>query len=76
MVPSAVQLRAASLRGAAMAAAPSLAKARLGEDGLLTLQGRSDTAIKVRGYLVDISEIEDALRSAAKAAAAAKPAEA
>jgi acyl-coenzyme A synthetase/AMP-(fatty) acid ligase/thioesterase domain-containing protein/acyl carrier protein len=37
--------------------------ARLDEQGLLTLQGRSDTAIKVRGYLVDISEIEDALRS-------------
>ncbi|GAA2749731.1 AMP-binding protein [Amnibacterium kyonggiense] len=37
--------------------------ARLGEDGVLTLQGRSDTAIKVRGYLVDISEIEDALRA-------------
>lgn len=37
--------------------------ARLAEDGLLTLQGRSDTAIKVRGYLVDLSEIEDALRA-------------
>ncbi|GAA2749729.1 non-ribosomal peptide synthetase [Amnibacterium kyonggiense] len=37
--------------------------ARLDAQGVLTLQGRSDTAIKVRGYLVDISEIEDALRS-------------
>ncbi|MGN6446078.1 AMP-binding protein [Amnibacterium sp.] len=36
--------------------------ARLDEDGVLTLVGRSDTAVKVRGYLVDLSEIEDALR--------------
>jgi acyl-coenzyme A synthetase/AMP-(fatty) acid ligase/thioesterase domain-containing protein/acyl carrier protein len=37
--------------------------ARIDENGILLLQGRSDTAIKVRGYLVDISEIEDALRA-------------
>lgn len=36
--------------------------ARMDATGLLQLQGRADTAIKVRGYLVDLSEIEDALR--------------
>ncbi len=36
--------------------------ARLDADGVLTLVGRSDSAVKVRGYLVDLSEIEDALR--------------
>lgn len=33
-------------------------------DGLLTLHGRMDAGVKIRGYLVDPSEIEAALRSA------------
>lgn len=34
----------------------------LDESGVLRLGGRADTAVKVRGYLVDMSEIENALR--------------
>jgi amino acid adenylation domain-containing protein len=33
-------------------------------DGILTLHGRADAGVKIRGYLVDPSEIEAALRSA------------
>ena len=36
---------------------------RFDEHGILTLVGRADTAVKVRGYLVDLSEVEDALRA-------------
>ncbi|PZE30059.1 AMP-dependent synthetase [Curtobacterium sp. MCBD17_028] len=36
--------------------------ARIDEDGKLTLLGRADDAVKVRGYLVEPSEIEAAIR--------------
>ncbi|MGN8050896.1 non-ribosomal peptide synthetase [Curtobacterium sp. 22159] len=37
--------------------------ARLDPDGVLVLLGRSDDAVKVRGYLVEPSEVEAALRA-------------
>lgn len=36
---------------------------RMDEHGVLHLGGRADNAVKVRGYLVDMSEIENALRA-------------
>ena len=36
---------------------------RFDEDGTLTLLGRADDAVKIRGYLVEPSEVESALRT-------------
>jgi thioesterase domain-containing protein/acyl carrier protein len=38
-------------------------RATLDEDGVLRLLGRADDAVKIRGYLVEPSEVEVALRS-------------
>jgi len=45
--------------------------ARVGEDGMIYLVGRSDSQIKSRGYRIELGEIESAIQAAARVQEAA-----